>query len=163
MKKTTTIIVSVLSILLVSLCTVAATYSVIIEVTENEGIKEIVNEINIRDLLTNDDGSYNQTYYDLKNEIGATDAEAKILMESKPINDALQIVLKSIVDYKLNDNFDAKLSDEELYDMISDAVLKTDNISDDLKSRIINKASTYRSDVSEYIYDIEVSFLGDSI
>ena len=139
MKKTTTIILSVLSILLVSLCTVAATYSVIIEVTDNEGVKEIVNQIKVKDLLTNEDGSYNQTYYDLKREIGATDEEAETLMKSTSINDALQTVLRSIVDYKVNDKKDAKLSDEKLYNMISDAVLKTNNISDDLKSRIINK------------------------
>ena len=163
MKKGTTIIVVALSILLVGLYTVASTYSVIIDVIENNGVMEIVNEINIRDLLTNDDGSYNDTYYDVKNELGVTEGEANILMESVPINDALQIVLESIVEYKVNDNIDAKLSNDEIYNLITDSVLNTENISDDLKSRIINKASIYREDISDYVYDIEVSLLGDSI
>ena len=45
MKKITTITLMIISILLVSLGTIAATYSVIIEVTENDGITEIINEI----------------------------------------------------------------------------------------------------------------------
>ena len=163
MNKKTTIIVIILSVLLVSLCTVAATYAVIIEVIENNGLTEMVNEINIKDLLTNDGGSYNKTYYDIKNELNITDAEANTLMESIPINDALQKVLESIIDYKINNNVDAKLSDDELYNIISDAILATNNISDDVKSRIINKASIYRNDISDYIYDIEVSMLGDNI
>lgn len=163
MKKTTTIILSLLSILLVSLCTIAATYSVIIEVTENDGLTEMVNKIKIKDLLTNDDGSYNQTYYDVKSELALTKDEAEILIESIPINEALQIVLKSIVDYKANNIIDAKLSYDELYDIIADAVIDTDNITDELKSRIINKASIYRKDISKYIYDIEVSILGDRL
>ena len=61
MKKTTTIIVLAISILLVGLYTVTSTYSVIIEVIEKDGITEIVNKINIRDLLTNDNGSFNNT------------------------------------------------------------------------------------------------------
>ena len=52
---------------------------------------------------------------------------------------------------------------DEIYSLITNSVLNTDNISDDLKSRIINKASIYRNDVSDYIYDIEVSLLGDNI
>lgn len=161
MKKTTTIIVLVISILLVGLYTVASTYSVIIEVIEKDGITEIVNEINIRDVLTNDDGTFNDTYYDIKNELSITDEEAEILLDSVPLNEALQTVLESIVEYKVHDNNDAKLSDEAIYNLISDAVINTDNISDDLKSRIINQASIYRDDVSDYIYDIEVSILGE--
>lgn len=163
MNKTKSIIVVTLSILLVSLLTVAATYSVIVEVVENNGVTEIVNEITVKDLVTNDDGSYNETYYDIKNELNLTDEEAKILTASVPINEALRVVLKSIVDYKVNNNKDAKLSDDELYNMISDAVIDTDDITDELKSRIINKASIYRDDISKYIYDIEVSVLGDNI
>lgn len=159
MRKSTTIILSILSILLVSLCTIAATYSVIVEVTKNEGLTEIVKEITIKDILTNDNGSYNSTYYDIKNEVNATDREAEILIESEYINNALKKVIKSIVDYKVNNIEDAKLSQDEIYQLINDAVLKTKNISDDLKSRIINKASTYRKDISTYIYDIEVSIL----
>ena len=163
MKKGLTITLIVLSILLVGLYTVTSTYSVIIEVIEKDGITEIVNNITVKDLLINDDGSYNDTYYDVKNELEVTDEEANILMESAQINNALQTVLESIVEYKIHNNLDAKLSNEALYNLIADAVLNTGNISDDLKSRIINKASTYRSDVSDYIYDIEVSVLGDRV
>ena len=124
---------------------------------------EMVDEITVRDLLINDDGSYNETYYTVKNELGVTEEEADILMESKSINDSLQVVLKSIVDYKANNNPDARLSNNEIYDLITTSVLNTNNISDDVKSRIINKASSYKSDISKYLYDIEVSLLGDII
>lgn len=163
MKKTTTIIVITLSILLVGLYTVASTYSVIIEVIEKDGVTEIVNEITIKDILTDDNGAYNNTYYEVKNELDVTDLEADILMNSTPLNEVLQIVLESIVEYKLHDNLDAKLSDEEIYNLISKAVLDTDNIGDEVKSRVINKASIYKDDISDYVYDIEVSLLGESI
>ena len=161
MKRATTITIIVLSILLVGLYTVASTYSVIINVVETDGITEIVNEITIRDLLINDDGTYNDTYYTVKNEL--TEEEANILMESTSLNEALQIVLESIVEYKVHDNLDAKLSNDALYDLIADAVLNTPNISDDLKSRIINKTKTYKQDISDFVYDIEVSLQGVSL
>lgn len=162
MKRITSIVIIVISILLVGLYTVASTYSVIINVIEKDGINEIVNEINIKDLLTNDDGTYNQTYYDLKNELNVSTEEANILMNSKPINDSLQIVLESIVEYKVNDNQNAKLSNEAIYNLIADSIVNTDNLSDEVKSRIINKSSIYKQDISNYIYDIEVSLLGVS-
>ena len=160
MKKTTTIVVIILSVLLVGLYTVTSTYSVIINVIEKDGATEIINEINIRDLLINDDGTYNDTYYIVKDELEVTDEEANVLMNSAPLDKALKIVLESIVEYKLHDNIEAKLTDDEIYDLITDAILDTDNISDDLKSRVINKSSVYREDISDYIYDIEVSLLG---
>lgn len=163
MKKGLTITIIILSILFVGLYTVTSTYSVIIEVMEKDGITEIINDITVKDLLTNDNGSYNGTYYDVKNELNVTDEEANILIESTPINNALQTVLESIVEYKVHDNLDAKLSNESLYNLIADAILATNNISDDVKSRIINKASTYITDVSKYIYDIEVSLLGATV
>ena len=162
MKRVTSIIIVAISILLIGLYTVASTYSVIINVIEKDGINEIVNQITIRDLLTNNDGSYNNTYYDLKRELNVTENEANILMESTPLNEALQTVLESIVEYKLNDNINAKLSNDALYNLISDSIVNTENISDNLKSRIINKASTYKQDISDYVYDIEVSLLGVS-
>ena len=161
MKKTTTIIVLAISILLVGLYTVTSTYSVIIEVIEKDGLTEIVNRINKRDVLTNDNGSFNSTYYEIKNELNINDTEADILLDSTSLNDALQTVLESIVEYKVHNNIDAKLSDTALYNLISDAVINTNNISDDLKSRIINKSKRYIKDVSEYIYYIDVSVLGD--
>ena len=162
MKRITSTIIIVISILLVGLYTVTSTYSVIINVIEKDGITEIVNQITVRDLLTNDDGSFNNTYYDLKNELNVTENEANILMESIPLNEALQTVLESIVEYKVHDNINAKLSNDTLYNLISDSIVNTENLSDDLKSRIINKASIYKQDISDYVYDIEVSLLGVS-
>ena len=163
MKRASTIVVIIISILLVGLYTVTSTYSVIINVIEKDGITEIVNEINIRDLLINDDGTYNDTYYTVKNELEVTDEEANILMNSVPLNEALQIVLESIVEYKVHENVDAWLSNDQIYNLISEAILNTDNISDDLKSRVINKSSIYREDITNYIYDIEVSLMGAKI
>ena len=162
MKKTTTITIIIISILLVGLYTVTSTYSVIINVIEKDGMTEIVNKITIRDLLINDDGSYNDTYYLVKDELDVTEEEANLLMESVPLNEALQIVLESIVEYKVHNNIDTKLSDEKIYNLISDAILNTDSITDELKSRVINKTSRYRNDISDYIYDIEVSLLGEN-
>jgi len=163
MKKGITLTVIVLSILLVGLYMITSTYAVIIEVTKKDGALEIINDITLKDVLSNDDGTFNSTYYMIKDELEIGDSEAEILLESKSLDEALQTVLKSIVEYKVNNNIDAKLSDEEIYNLVADAVLKTNNIDDELKSRIINKASLYRNDVSKYIYDIEVSLLGDTI
>lgn len=163
MNKKTTIVVIILSVLLVSLCTIAATYAVIIEVTENNGITEMVNEITVKDILTSKDGKYNNLYYDMKNELKVTDKEANTLIESTPINEALQDVLETVIDYKVNNNFEARLSETEIYNLISKAILETKNISDDVKSRIINKASLYRNDISDYIYNMEISMIGDNI
>lgn len=162
MKRITSIIIIVISILLVGLYTVTSTYSVIINVIEKDGITEIVDQITVRDLLINDDGTYNQTYYDLKNELNINEEEANILIESSSINEALQTVLESIVEYKIHNNYDAKLSNDALYNLISNSIINTKNISDELKSRIINKASVYKQDISDYVYDIEVSLLGVS-
>ena len=162
MKRIMSIVIIVISILLVGLYTVASTYSVIINVVEKDGKTEIVNEIKIKDLLTNADGTYNDTYYMVKDELNITTEEANILINSKKLNDSLQIVLESIVEYKVHNNMDAKLSNNELYNLISDGVVNTENISDELKSRIINKASIYKNDISDFVYDIEVSLLGVS-
>ena len=45
MKRITSIIIIVISILLVGLYTVTSTYSVIINVIEKDGVNEIVNQI----------------------------------------------------------------------------------------------------------------------
>jgi len=160
--KTTTSIIIVVSIILIGLYTVTSTYSVIINVIENDGITEIVNEITIKDLLINDDGTYNNTYHLVKNELQVTEEEANLLIESQPLNESLQIVLESIVEYKIHNNLDAKLSDEEIYNLITTSILNTNTLTDELKSRIINKSSIYRKDISDYAYDIEVSLLGES-
>ena len=153
------VIVTILMILLVCLCTIAGTYSVIIEVTYNNGENTIVNTITTRDIFTDTNGNYNNLYYDVIRELNITETEANILMDSDYVNDKLQIVLQSIVDYKVNNDKSAKLSNEEIYNMISEAVTNTEGLSDDIKTRIINKSNTYKNDISEYVYDFDVSIL----
>lgn len=155
MKKK--VVVLILLIFLIGLYTIASTYSVIIEVTDNNGENEIVNVITPRDLFTDTDGNYNNLYYDVKNELGITDEEANILMDSFYVNDKLQIVLQSIVDYKLDNNIGAKLSNDEIYNMIKDAVNNTEGLTEDTKTKIINKSSAYKNDISDYLYDIDVN------
>ncbi|MGN1357898.1 MAG: hypothetical protein ACI4WU_00880 [Bacilli bacterium] len=159
MKKSKGIIISILIILLVFVSTIAATYSVIINVVSNNGINEIVNVITIRDLMTDNDGVYNDTYYNVKNELDISDSEAEILMESDELNKSLQVVLNSIVTYKVDNDENAKMSDTELYNLIVDAVNKDSTISDELKDKVKNKSNIYIRDVSDFMYDIEVSVL----
>lgn len=159
MKKSKGIIISILIILLVFVSTIAATYSVIINVVSNNGINEIVNVITIRDLVTDNDGAYNDIYYNVKNELDISDSEAEILMESDELNKSLQVVLNSIVTYKVDNDENAKMSDTELYNLIVDAVNKDSAISDELKDKVKNKSNIYIRDVSDFMYDIEVSVL----
>lgn len=159
MKKSKGIIISILIILLVFVSTIAATYSVIINVVSNNGINEIVNVITIRDLMTDNDGLYNDTYYNVKNELGISDSEAEVLMESDELNKSLQVVLNSIVAYKVDNDENVKMSDTELYNLIVDSVNRANTISDELKAKVKNKSNVYIRDVSDFMYDIEVSVL----
>ena len=159
-KKTTTIIVLVIGVILLSLYVVSSTYSVIIEVLDKDGKSEIVNEITIRDLVTNDNGTYNSTYYDVLNELDITTSEADTLMNSIPLNRALDVVLKNIVDYKLHGI--NKLTNKELYDLIVSAVNDDNTISIELKNKVINKTREYISDISEFMYDIGIVNRGDN-
>ena len=157
MKKK--VVILIILILLVGLYTVASTYSVIIEVTNNNGENNIVNEISVRDIFIDTDRNYNNLYYDVKNELSLTEEEANILMDSSYVNNALQMVLQSIVDYKVDNNIDAKLSNDEIYNMIKDAVNRTEGLSDDAKNRIINKSNIYKNDISNYVYDFDISII----
>ncbi len=160
MKNKTWIVVIILSIVSVLAFTIASTYAVIIEVTEKNGVTEIVNSINIRDLLTNDNGEYNNTYYNVVRELNITNSEAILLMEAVPLNEALQKVLNSIVEYKLHNKVNAKYTNEELFLLIKDATNNTETIGDDLKNKVINKSELYIYDVSDFLYDLEVSKIG---
>ena len=160
MKNRTWIVVIILSIVSVLAFTIASTYAVIIEVTEKNGVTEIVNSINIRDLLTNDNGEYNNTYYNVVRELNITNSEAILLMEAVPLNEALQNVLNSIVEYKLHNKVNAKYTNEELFLLIKDATNNTETIGDDLKNKVINKSELYIYDVSDFLYDLEVSKIG---
>ena len=143
--------------MLLILCTIAGTYAVIIKVSSEEGIDKIVNEIDIIDLLTNDDKTYNKTYYDVKNEINITDEEMTLLINSEPLNKLLDEILITVVDYKLHNNISARLSNDALYDKINNAVYETNTIDDNLKKKTMDACSKYKQDISDYVYDIEVS------
>lgn len=162
MNKKKVLIVSMLSVILIIICTIAGTYAVVINVINENGIDKIVNEITVRDLLTTDDGAYNSTYYNVKKTLDITDEEAELLMKSIPLNSALTSVLNSIVKYRLHNDESAKYSNEELYNIIEDSINKTDNISNELKEKVITKAYYYRQDVSDFIYDIPVTLLGEN-
>lgn len=157
MKKNT--IVIILLVLLTALLTVAGTYAVIIDVTEREGLMEMVNTITLRDIFTDNDGNYNDLYYDVKSTLNITEEEASILMDSPRMDDSLQIVLKSIVDYKANNITSAKLTNDEIYSLLVDSVNNTDNISNETKTRIIDKSSYYKEDISDYVYDIDINVI----
>ena len=83
------IVISVLVVLLIGISTIMGTYAVIINVVSENGVDRIVNTIDIRDLLSDDNGNYNNTYYDVRNELNITDMEMDILMDSKYLNDSL--------------------------------------------------------------------------
>ena len=110
MKK---IIVSVLLVLLVGVSTIMGTYAVIINVVSDNGVDKIVNVINIKDLLSDDNGNYNSTYYDVRDELNISDSEMDVLMNSSYLNDSLKIVLDNVVSYKLRGG--TKLSNDDIY------------------------------------------------
>jgi len=154
------IIVSSITVLLILICTIAGTYSVIINVTSDNGVNEIVNEIKIRDLVTDDNGNYNNIYYNVKNTLDISEEEANILIDSEVLNDKLQIVLDSIVEYKVNNNSGAKMSNDEIYNLIVDGVNSDNNINEELRNKVISKSIVYKDDINTYLYDIEVSVFG---
>ena len=158
-KKIISIIIIITSILLISIYVISNTYSVIIETLEGENGVELINKITIRDLLTDDNGNYNRTYYEVLNELVINNDEANILMESIPLNRALQVVINDIVSYKLHGN--NRLTKEEIYDLIIKATNEDDNIKDDLKDKIEIKSNTYINDVYDFLYDIKVSSDGE--
>lgn len=160
LEKKRFIWVIILSVVSILAFTIASTYAVIIEVTEKDGVTEIVNSINIRDLLTSENGNYNNTYYNVINELDIVESEAILLMESVALNEVLQKVLDSVVEYRLNNNLLAKYSDIELYNLIESGVYETDTISDSLKDKVNYKCKVYISDVSNFLYDIEVNKVG---
>ena len=152
-RKNSTIIILVIGIILVSLYVVSSTYSVIIDVIEKDGESEIMNTINIRDLVTDDNGTYNSTYYDALRELDITEEEADILMDSIPLNRALDVVLNSIVEYNLHNK--NRLSNDELSNLIIDATNEDNNINNELKNKVIAKTRLYITDISKFMYDIQ--------
>ena len=130
------IIISVLVVLLIGISTIMGTYAVIINVVSENGVDRIVNTIDIRDLLSDNNGNYNNTYYDVRNELNITDMEMDILMDSKYLNDSLKIVLNNVVGYKLRGG--NKLSNDNIYDMIVNDVNSDSSINNELKNKVIN-------------------------
>ena len=159
MNKNNIFIISIIVVILVSLCTIAGTYAVIINVTNENGVDKIINNINIRDLLTNDNGTYNDTYYKVKGELNVTEEEINKLMESEPLNNKLKLVLDSIVKYKFRNDKTARYSNDELYNMIEEGTNNTTNIDEELKNKVINTSNKYKQDISDFLYNIEVSLI----
>ena len=161
MKKNNIILISLIIVVLTALCTIAGTYAVIINVTNENGVDKITNNINIRDLLTNDNGTYNSTYYQVKNELNVTEEEMNMLMNSEPLNNKLKLVLESIVKYRIRNKEEARYSNEEIYNMIVEGINSTSNISEELKNKVIISSDRHKQDISDFLYDIEVSLKGD--
>ena len=161
MKKNNIILISLIIVVLTALCTIAGTYAVIINVTNENGVDKITNNINIRDLLTNDNGTYNSTYYQVKNELNVTEEEMNMLMNSEPLNNKLKLVLESIVKHRLRNNKEARYSNDEIYNMIIEGINSTSNISEELKNKVTISSDRHKQDISDFLYDIEVSLKGD--
>lgn len=143
----------VLASLLVVVGTLATTYAVYIDVTSKNGINEIVNRVTARDLLTRDNGELNDTYYVVMGEIEASSSDMDVLMDSTSINNNLQGVIKSVVNYRLDGG--SRISNDRLYELILDGVNNTD-IDADLRARIINKSRVYIGDISDFLYSTPV-------
>ena len=160
-KKITTITILILSITFVSLYIISTTYSLIINVIEKDGVDEIINDITIRDLATNDDGTFNNTYYDVIRELDINDEEAELIMDSIPLNKVLNIFIESIVDYSIHNK--RKLTNDEIYDLIIDGIYSDSNINPGLQNKLINKTKKYINDISKYLYDIKTIKRGVSV
>lgn len=158
-KRTISIITIITSILLISIYVISNTYSVIINTIEGESGTEIINKITIRDLLTDDNGNYNNTYYQVLSELSVNDNEANTLMESVPLNRALQTVLNDIVNYKLHNG--SRLTKQEIIFLIEESANEDNNIEDYLKNKVINKSKIFINDVYNFLYDIKVNSNGD--
>lgn len=159
MKKNILTMTIFLSIVLVVVYTLTSTYAVIINVISKDGLNEIVNTVTIRDLLTDDLGNYNNTYYEVVNELNITKTEAEQLMTSNTLNETLKTILQTLVDYKVDNNQSAKLSNQELYNLIVQATRTDETITSKLKDKVINKTNQYIQDISDFIYDLDVSVL----
>ena len=158
-KKITTISLLVIGIILISFYVISSTYSVIINVLDKDGQTEILNDISIRDLLIDENGMYNSTYYDVINELDITEEEAEMLMDSIPLNRVLDEIVANIVDYNFHDK--DKLSNDELYNLIVDGINEDSNINNNLRLKLIAKTKEYINDISDYMYDIKTVNQGE--
>lgn len=152
-KKITTISLLVIGITLISFYVISSTYSVIINVFEKDNQTQILNDISIRDLLIDENGLYNRTYYDVINELNITNEEADILINSISLNEILDEIVISVVDYNLHNK--NKLSNSELYNLIVNGINDDNNINATLRLKLITKTKEYINDISNYIYEIK--------
>ena len=155
MKKR--LLVVLLIILLTLAYTIASTYAVIINVKSENGVNEIIDKITIKDLLTEDNKEYNETYYNVKNTLDITEEDMDILMNSKELDKKLQIVLNKIVDYKVNKNENSLLTSDEIYNMIKEATNNDNTIPYYLKKKVLENSKIYSYDINDFLYDLEVS------
>lgn len=155
MKKR--LLVVLLIILLTLAYTIASTYAVIINVKSENGVNEIIDKITIKDLLTEDNKEYNETYYNVKNTLDIAEEDMDILMNSKELDKKLQIVLNKIVDYQINKNINSLLTSDEIYNMIKEATESDNTIPYYLKRKVIENSKKYSNDINEFLYDLEVS------
>ena len=82
-------------------------------------------------------------------------------MNSEPLNNKLKLVLESIVKYRIRNKEEARYSNEEIYNMIVEGINSTSNISEELKNKVIISSDRHKQDISDFLYDIEVSLKGD--
>ena len=82
-------------------------------------------------------------------------------MNSEPLNNKLKLVLDSIVKYRLRNNKEARYSNDEIYNMIIEGINSTSNISEELKNKVTISSDRHKQDISDFLYDIEVSLKGD--
>ena len=153
-KKITTISILLISTILISLYVVSSTYAVIINIITKDNTSEIVNEITINDVLRDDNGNYNSYYYDVKRELNITKEEEDSLIESVPLNNLLKTILSDVVNYRIHNK--NRLTDEEIYNLIVNAVNSDDNIEEEVKEKVIAKSYMYIKDVTDYIYGITI-------
>ena len=63
---------------------------------------------------------------------------------------------------KIKNNDNAKLSNEQIYNLILDGVNNTEDLSPETRDKLLDKASMYLDDIREFLYDIEVSYIEDN-
>ena len=156
-KKVTIISILLVSMLLVSLFVISSTYSVLVNVISRDGYEDIIESLTIRDILTDSDGGYNSLYYDIKNELNISYEEGEVLIESVLLNNVLEELVRDVVNYKIHD--EERMDDSDIYNLIVSNVRMDNNISDEVKEKVINKTGIYINDIVHYIYDFDIGVL----
>ena len=156
-KKIMTISILIVSMLLISLYVISSTYSVIINVIRNDGDDDIIEKLTIRDILVDDNDGYSGLYYDIKRELNISYEEGEVLIESVFLNNALETIVRNIVNYKLHGK--EKMSNSDIYDLIVSNVRRDNTISDSVKEKVINKTGIYIDDIVSYLYDFDIGVL----